>query len=244
IVLDILLARPDHLDRTIDLLGDLDGTGGAVFLETPAKPTTEQMVVDDDLVQRQSGNLRGSGLYAHDRLAADPDFAIVLAHMDSAIHRLHGRVREEWNLVGRFDLRRSVRQCLVDIANALRNRSRLERRGFELPRDVLRGQLRVRAVVPFDLERREALLGGPHVIGDNGHSVVEAHDLTHALYLFRRTVVDALQTASENWRLSERRDLHAWCANVDAIDSCSIDLRRKIQTLGRRADKLEIRGSF
>ncbi len=217
-MLDVFLARPDHLDRTIDLLGDLDRANDAVDFETPAEPAADEMVVDDDLVQRQSGDLRGRGLRARDRLRADPDFAVVLAHVDRAIHRLHRGVREERNLVGRLDLRRGARHGLVGVADVLRDRARIARGGFQLAHDVFRGELRVRAVVPFDLERREPLLGRPHVIGDDRDGVVEAHDLTHAFHVLRRAVVDAFQASAEDRRLRERRDLHARRPSVDAVD--------------------------
>ena len=136
-MLDVFLARPDDLDGTIDMLGDLDGADHAVDLQPPAEAAADQMIVDDDLVQRQACGLRGHRLNARHGLAADPDFAAVLANMHRAVHRLHGGVREERNLVGRLDLGDGARHGLVDIADILRNRPRIERRLFELARDVL-----------------------------------------------------------------------------------------------------------
>src|SRR4030081_1382839 len=72
----------------------------------------------------------------HD-LAADPDFAAVLAHMRRAVHRLHGCMREERNLVGRLDLGHRARHRAVGIADVLRNCARAERRLFELIHDLL-----------------------------------------------------------------------------------------------------------
>ena len=184
--------------------------------ETPAKSAADEMVMHDDLVERQSGDLRRRGLRACDGLGADPDFAIVLAHVDSAIHRLHRGVRQERHLVGRLDLRCGACHGFVGIADVLRNRAWIARRGFELARDVFRGELRMRAVVPFDLERRESLLGRPHVIGDNRDGIVETHDLTHAFHVLRRAVIDAFQATAEDRRLRKRRDLHAGRPNVDA----------------------------
>ena len=73
-------------------------------LQPPAKAAADQMIVDHDLVQRQTGGLRRRCLCACDGLGADPDFAAVLADMNRAVHRLHRRVREEGNLVGGLDL--------------------------------------------------------------------------------------------------------------------------------------------
>jgi hypothetical protein len=51
-------------------------------------------------------------------LAADPDFAAVLADMNCAVHRLHRRVREERNLV-RLHLGDGAR--LGNVASVLSN---------------------------------------------------------------------------------------------------------------------------
>ena len=136
VVLDIFLAGPHDLHRAVDLLRDLDGASDAVDLQPPAKAAADQMIVDHDLVQRQAGGLRRRRLGARDDLVADPDFAAVLADMNRAVHRLHGRVREERNLVGRLDLGDGARHGLVDVADILRHRPGLERRLFEFARDV------------------------------------------------------------------------------------------------------------
>ena len=142
--------------------------------------------------------LRGRRLGAREGLAADPDFAAVLADMNGAVHRLHGGVREERDLVGRLDLGDGARHSLVDIADRLRHRARIERRLFELVRDVLRAELGVRTVVPFDHQGRQPFLRSPHMVGDDGDGVVEPHDLTHALDRLGRRVIHALQATAED----------------------------------------------
>ena len=104
-----------------------NGASDAVGLEPPAEAAADQMVVHDDLLQRQTGNLRRRRLAACHGLRADPDFAAVLADMNRAVHRLHRRVREERNLVGRHDLGDGTCHRLVDVPDALRDRSRIER---------------------------------------------------------------------------------------------------------------------
>ena len=54
VVLDVLLARPHDLHRTVDLHGDLNRAGDAVDLEPAAEAAADQVIVDHDLVQRQS----------------------------------------------------------------------------------------------------------------------------------------------------------------------------------------------
>ena len=151
-------------------------------------------------------------------LGADPDFAAVLTDMDRAVHRLHRRVREKRNLVDRLDLGDGARHGLVDIADILRNRPRIERRLFQLARDLVGGELGVRPVVPFDDQRGQPFLRGPHMVGHDRDGVVEPHDLTHAFNRPGRRIIDALYAAAEHGRLRERRDLDARRPSVDAED--------------------------
>jgi len=78
------------------------------------------------------------------------------------------------------------------------------------------------------------------MLGYDGDGVVEAHDLTHALDGLGCRIVHALHAAAEHGRLRERRDLHARRPSVDAINGRAVDLRRRVQPFGRRADELEV----
>ena len=53
VVLDVFLARPDHLHGPAHLLRDLHGAHGPVVLEAPAEPAAEQVVVDAHLLARR-----------------------------------------------------------------------------------------------------------------------------------------------------------------------------------------------
>ena len=78
------------------------------------------------------------------------------------------------------------------------------------------------------------------MIGYDRDGVVEPHDLTHALDGLGRRIIQVLHTTAEDWRLRKGRDLHTPRPNIDAINGSSVDLRRRIQTLGRGTDELEI----
>src|SRR4029077_8165084 len=95
VVLDVFLAGPHDLDGAVDMLRDLDGASDTVDLQPPAKATADEMIVDHHLVQGQARDFRRRRLGARDGLVADPNFAAVLADMDSTVHRLHCGVREE-----------------------------------------------------------------------------------------------------------------------------------------------------
>jgi hypothetical protein len=51
-VLDVLFAGPHHFDGPIDMLCDPHGSNDHVGFELASKPATEQMVVDDHLLDR------------------------------------------------------------------------------------------------------------------------------------------------------------------------------------------------
>ena len=222
------------------MLRDLDGPDDSIDLKPPAKSPADQMIVDHDLVQRQTGGFRRGRLDACNGLAADPDFATIVADMHCAIHRLHGRVREERELVGCLDLGDGAREGFVDIADVLSHRPRIECRLFELSRDLLRVEPGVCTVIPFDHQRRQPLLRCAHMVGDDGDGVVKPHNLTHTFDGLGRRIVYALQSAAEDRRLRQCRDLHAGRPHIDAIDGRPIDLGRGVDSLGRCADQRKI----
>ena len=239
-MLDIFLAGPDDFYGTVDVLRDLDGANDAIDFQPPAKAAADQMIMDHDLFQRQSGGLRSRCLGSRDDLGADPDLAALLAEMDRAVHRFHRRMGEERQLVRRLDLGDCARHGLVDIAGVLRNRPRIERRLFELAHDVFCVQLGVGPVVPLDHKSRQPLCRRPHVVGHDGDGIVELHDLAHALDGLGRRIVHALHPTAEDRRLRKGRDLQARQLDVDAIDGRAVDFGRRVQPLRRRADELEV----
>src|SRR5438128_413207 len=109
VVLDVLLATPDHLYRAGDLLRNLHGPDDEVDLESPAEAAAQEMVVHLDLGLRQPGHLCRGGLGECRDLCSHPDVAPVGPHVDGAVHRLHCSVREERLLVDRLDLLRGTR---------------------------------------------------------------------------------------------------------------------------------------
>ena len=229
VVLDVFLARPDDLDRAVDLLGDLAPRGSTPSASSrrPKPPPIRWLCT----TTFSSGRPAAFAAAAWTRAIACVPTQISqpsVADMNRAVHRLHRRVREERHLVDRLDLGGGARHRLVGIADVLRHRARLERRLLELAqRSSAVVSLRVRAVVPFDHQRRQALLRGAHVIGDDRDGIVEPHDLPHAFDGLRRGVVDALDAAAEHRRLRQRRDLHARRPSIDAVDGGAVDLRRQ-----------------
>jgi hypothetical protein len=78
------------------------------------------------------------------------------------------------------------------------------------------------------------------MVSDDGHGVIEPHDLTHALDVLGRSIVHTLHTTAKDRRLRKGGDLNARRPNIDAIDGRSIDLGGRVETLGRDADEFEL----
>jgi hypothetical protein len=228
------------------MLGDLDGASDPVDLQPPAEAAADQVTVHHDLGERQTGALRRRGLGAGDDLAADPHFAAVLPDMGRAVHRLHRRMGQERQLVGRLHLGGSARHGLRDVAGILRDRSgsAIQRRLFKPAHDVVGAESGVRPVVPLDGEGGESFHHRAHVVGHDSDGVVEPDDLADALDGLRGAIVHALDAATEDGRLRQHRDLHTRRAGVDAVDRRVVDLRRRVQALRRRADQLEVLRTF
>ena len=181
IVLDIFLAGPHHLHGAGDLLRDLDRPDDEIHLEPPAEAAAQEVVVHLHSLFRQAGQLRSRSLGEGGHLRAHPDIAAIGAHVDRAVHRLHGRMREERQLVDRFDLLSGARHGLGDVAVVARDHARLLGGRGQLPDDIGSAELRVRALVPADVERGDAQFRRPHVIADHRDGVVEADHLAHAV---------------------------------------------------------------
>ena len=101
-------------------------------------------------------------------------------------------------MVTRLDLGDGAHHRLIDIANILGNQRRIERRLPEFARDLLRIELGVRPVIPCDHQCRQPLLRSPHIVGHDGNSIVEPHDLVDALDSLGRRIIHVLQPAAED----------------------------------------------
>lgn len=57
-MLDVLLAAPDHLDGTVDLLGNFDREKGTIWLKPTAEASTQILIVDHNGFLRHSSERR------------------------------------------------------------------------------------------------------------------------------------------------------------------------------------------
>ena len=159
--------------------------------------------------------------------------------MNRGVHRLHRRMREKRQLVGRIQPVAGGK-ALGDIAFGFGDHAVLFAGGAQILPDVVRADARVRAFVPVDHERIEALLGRPHVIADHRDHVVEHDDLLHARDFLGGAVVDLADLAAEHRTGRSGCELHAGQHRVDAVDGLAVDLVGRVEPLQRLADQHEI----
>ena len=110
IVLDVFLAAPDHLHRTIDVLGDLDSQHRAIGLQPSAEATANQMIVNLDRILWQPGEFDHQRLRERHRLRPDPDVATILLQMNGTVHRLHRCMGQERHLIDGVNPLRCLRK--------------------------------------------------------------------------------------------------------------------------------------
>jgi hypothetical protein len=152
--------------RAVEALRDPNGAERHVGLEPPAEAAADQVVVDGHLLERHAEELGDGLLDPGLDLRSDPDAAAVASQLDGAVHRFHRRVREQGNLELGFEAI-AARKALLDVAELARHDAGLPAGDAKLVPHLCRGHLRVRTVVPLDLERLERLLRGPHVVADH-----------------------------------------------------------------------------
>src|ERR1019366_3447407 len=86
------------------MTGDPCGQHNPVHFQSPSKSATDQVIMNSNILGLESerGEFRDRSVR---RLGSDPDLALMLAPVDRAIHRLHGRVGEKRLMVGRLEAR-------------------------------------------------------------------------------------------------------------------------------------------
>ncbi len=248
---DVVLARPDHLDRRVDAgllhrLRDVHGLHQVIGRRdgAPAEAAAGQHRVQRDLLRLEPGGACDRELIDRLELRAAPHGAAVGLQIDDGIQRLHRRMGQVWKLVGGLDLRRRLRHG-IGIAVAACRQSRLAGQFAVLPDKVDCG--RAGRGLPLDVQRIAPGLGRPVAAGNHGHAGAAAidrhlHDGLHALDGTRLGRIEARHLAAEHRRMHEDGDAHVGQRLVDAELSGAIDLLARIQPPGRLADEEEVAG--
>ncbi len=145
-------------------------------------------------------------------------------------------MRKERLLVHGIHARLGVVEALPGVAILACYRTIALRRIRQLLNHLGRGKVRAAAFIPLDIERRRAALGGPCMVADHGHAVVDADHLTHAGNLLRVGVVDGGERAAEHRAIHDGGVHHAGHADIEAEHCRAVYFSGRVETLGGRAD--------
>ena len=238
VVLDVFLARPDHLHRPAHVLRDLHGAHGAVELEAAAESAAEQVIVDAHLLALQAGELHDGRLRDARNLRADPDVAAFLRQVHGAVHRLHRRVREERLLVDRVD------PCARRRQSPRRRRRRGARPRPAFPR---RGQA-ARRCRPWRASRSApashcgAAAARPCLAAQVCVATMATASSSRTTWLTPRTAFafassTESELSAEGRRLRQRGELHPRQPRIDAELRGAVHLAGRVEAPVRRSDR-------
>src|SRR5207253_6224821 len=132
-----------------------------VELEPPTEAATQISRVHPDLFGRDAADTGAEALRPGLELGGRPDVDPVGTDVSGAVHRLHGRMGEERQLVGSVELGGGAGQCALGIAVVARDGPGLLGLLAEQLRDGRARNASGRALVPRDGECVPSLLGRP-----------------------------------------------------------------------------------
>src|SRR5882724_8782294 len=168
IVANVILARPDDLDRGMSIAGDQGSFDGVVLNEAAAEASTDEGDVDFDVVAGNAQSLSDGLGGRAGNLCGRPEFAFATAEMSGAIRRFHRGVRQEGDFVNRFELSCRAREGLLEVAIVAQNGAFGGNQLHEFFAQAGGGFLRVLDFVPLDCKSFAGLHRGPGGIGEYG----------------------------------------------------------------------------
>ncbi len=170
IVTNVILARPDDLDRSMGIAGDQGSFDGVVLNKAAAEASTDEGDVDFDALaghaQSLSDGLRGGA----GNLCGRPELAFAVADMSGAIRRFHRSVRQEGDFVDRFELFGRAGMGLLEVPIAAQHGAFGGNQLHEFLAQACGGFLRVLDFVPLDFKCSASLHRGPGGIGEHGNA--------------------------------------------------------------------------
>src|SRR5207302_4145309 len=186
-----------------------------VQLEPPAEAAAQVGRVDLHLLRRNAADLGPDALGPRLKLRRGPDIDAVRAHVGGAVHRLHGGVREERQLVHRvYSVRRELQRGL-GVAVVARHGARLLGALGEELGDARARDLRVRALVPRHVQRVASLLGRPVPVRYDRYTARDLHYVAHAGHSLRLGRIEALDLPAEHRAARDHGDEHPGDLHVD-----------------------------
>ena len=243
---DIVFARPYELDRRIasQRLQRRGGFGSEIGgrLRAPAEASTGEQRVHRHLVVGQTHDGCDYLVVHRLQLAAEPGLARTLFHLDGTVERLHRRMRQVREDVFGFERLATFPESARYVAappGLLAGLLRL------LPkiREKLIGTARLcPGLVPGDLERVPALLGGPEALGVYRNALRDGSHVDDAAHLARSAIVDRCRFCAEAGRMRDENGQPVGPVRVDREHRLSGGFRGRVKPRHRRADQRELPG--
>jgi hypothetical protein len=256
VVQEVILARPDHLNRRVHPLRDLRRLGHPIHGIPPAERAAHERGVDGDSIERHLRQQRDHLLCPLRTLRRHPRLRCAVPHLHRAVHRLHRRVRLKWQRVRGVDPPCGAGQRRLRVTIIAHGFARLRDQLLELRVQRVAALGDVRTVIPLDLQRLTPANGRPGVLGHHRDAASRVHEsrigvdapfrlqlvdcrdlehVTHAGDLFRLRRVEAPRRAVDRRTPGDNREQHAGHTHVEAERRAPINLGWDVAANRRRA---------
>ena len=236
----VILARPDQLHRRCDRLRRLDRGGNEIDIQPAAESAAEQGGVDVDLVGLHPG--RGRRRFLRHLLDLSPHVQVAAIRFDvgGAIHRLHGRVRQQRQFVDRFEraLRRFERGRGVAV---LARHETLVGGGGLLEQAPYRRivEARIGPRFPGDPQRIACLKRLPEMIRHHDHPVGGGQHPAYSRHGQGPRRIDRHGLAPQGGTLRQGRIQHPRQFDVQAEFGAAVHFARRIEPRRPGSDQPE-----
>ena len=268
---DVVLSRPDHLDRFPELLREDGGFRAEIRLRFAAETAAEERHVTDDVLLVDTERLGHRVLRRLRILLRPPHRHLPVTEIGDGGRRLHRGVSKERRVIRRLEHLAAFRELGVHVPEVARDLSGLRHRGQQLLLEPLRFEGGVWAVIPNNLELLPPLHRRPRAVSNHRNAAkgletirqlerLDGDRLLNAAHLERRLVVETADLASKDRRVLDRSVHHPLAEDVETelrpagddvrlvvcgpllADEAPLCLRLEPQILGLRHRKLA-RGS-
>src|SRR5215472_11102445 len=158
--------------------------------------------------------------------------------MDATVQGLHLRMGQERHLVACVSSQ-ARSQSLRGIADGVGKNALLLTGGTDLPPHLFCVDMRVRALVPLDIERGQSLPGGPRMVADDGHEILQDDDLADAGELFGLSVIYVSDLAPKHRTDGNGCEVDSGREAVPAMRLGAVARARLVQPADARAKDIE-----
>src|SRR5467141_180875 len=252
IVVKVVFAGPEELDRNANLFGDGAGLEHVVVGEAAAESTAGALQVNDDVVVGNIKNFGDEQAAIFRRLAGRPELELAVVVVSEAVFGLHGSVREEGIEVGGLDGFCGGLEGFVGVSVLAKgDRRRLLGKFFCPERKTFAALLLVRDLLPLGTQILAGGVGLPPSVSNDGYSAVQAEQIgssghgesmADARHRLEFVEISADKFASVDGALIVHRVQHSRNFKVNAIKILSCDDGRIVHALNGVADDFVVLG--